>query len=632
MTVRYESDTEPAPADEPAATTDTEAQPGPREAIGRYAELGGFTLNADTHPWYAAGDAIGSPEDARAASTVLAELRSRDVPAVRAAVTELVAPGGLGEPDSVIALGLVVDILRRVQGTSAKLRPEAYAADLAALTAATAGSRWRKEQGVKLSWGRRRALRAEARQLAAGGRTRRADLHEALAAAAAERADWTALAGAAPAAGKVRPVVPADATRCTEAAQAVEALTDAVRALGRLLPGRDLEKAPLGELADLIDRLAADEGTLYRLPTLRALRAELDEAGLADLLEELAERQADREAAIAAYDRRSDAADTADGGVEAARQVLAAGPRTEVDPGAELTPAAPEAPVAELVEIPAARPETVIEAEAVEAAPETQAEPVPVPVPVAAAEVEAVAEARTETERIEVVAEEAAETEAVVEVAAAAEPAEAATEPGTETEGAAEAVAPEPEPEPVAEVEGECGAEAVAEAGTESETEPVAEVEVEAEHRPEAVVEPEAEPAVEAEAMVEPEATSEPVAEAKAAPTPEPAPEPSAVSASAPVAEAGEPVTEAAAKPEPAPESDRPKRVRRPRKPSLTAGQPITAYSSTELRSLVRWIDSDGVERTDDDLLRAAMKELGFTRLGPRIKEALGAAVAEVRG
>ncbi|MFD0530647.1 hypothetical protein ACFQ1I_34580 [Kitasatospora arboriphila] len=57
----------------------------------------------------------------------------------------------------------------------------------------------------------------------------------------------------------------------------------------------------------------------------------------------------------------------------------------------------------------------------------------------------------------------------------------------------------------------------------------------------------------------------------------------------------------------------------------------MTAYTPAELVALVGWLDGDGTERSDDELLRAAMKELGFTRLGPRIKEALGAAVSEVR-
>ena len=67
-------------------------------------------------------------------------------------------------------------------------------------------------------------------------------------------------------------------------------------------------------------------------------------------------------------------------------------------------------------------------------------------------------------------------------------------------------------------------------------------------------------------------------------------------------------------------------------KPAFTPGRPVTAYSADELIAVVRWIDSDAVTRTDDELLRAAMKELGFARLGPRIKESLGAAVTAVRG
>ena len=64
-----------------------------------------------------------------------------------------------------------------------------------------------------------------------------------------------------------------------------------------------------------------------------------------------------------------------------------------------------------------------------------------------------------------------------------------------------------------------------------------------------------------------------------------------------------------------------------PNSGALSAGIAIAT-----LLAVVRWIDSDAVTRTDDELLRAAMKELGFARLGPRIKESLGAAVTAVRG
>ncbi len=69
-----------------------------------------------------------------------------------------------------------------------------------------------------------------------------------------------------------------------------------------------------------------------------------------------------------------------------------------------------------------------------------------------------------------------------------------------------------------------------------------------------------------------------------------------------------------------------------PAKPDFTPGRPVTAYSADELLAVVRWVDGDGVERSEEELLRAAMKELGFARLGPRIKEALGAAISAARG
>ncbi|GAA2994311.1 hypothetical protein GCM10020229_03530 [Kitasatospora albolonga] len=77
----------------------------------------------------------------------------------------------------------------------------------------------------------------------------------------------------------------------------------------------------------------------------------------------------------------------------------------------------------------------------------------------------------------------------------------------------------------------------------------------------------------------------------------------------------------------PAPE----KKARRPKKPAITAGRAVTAYEPAELVALVRWLDTDGTERSEDELLRAAVKELGFSRVGPRLKEALAPAVAEVR-
>ncbi|WP_345699745.1 hypothetical protein [Kitasatospora terrestris] len=684
MTVPNLKDADNTASAAPAAPgpRDGDDRPSTREELGRYAEQGGFTLTAAANPWLEAADSIAGAEDARAASSVLAELRSRDIRAIGSSVTGIAAKAGLDVPETLIGLATLLDLLQRVHATAAVLTAAAYDADLDALTAATASGRWRKDQGVKLSWGLRRTLRSTARGYAVGGkRAGRADLHAALLAAGTVRADWAALAAEGTTA---RPSVPVDGTLLAETAQAVESLADAVRTLGRLLPDRSLDTHPLGELADLVDRLAADEGTLYRLPALRELRTALDEQGLGDLLTELSERQADRDAALAAYDRHLEP--------ESARSALAAGPRTpadetvtdaataaqpETEPETDVEPAAEVTTEAKADVEPVAEVTTEAEADVepvAEVTTEAEADPEPEPV----AELEVAAEAETVTEA-EAATESVADVEAAVEPVAvedAATEVEADAEPEPVAVAEAEAAAePEPEADPkvVAEVEAEVASEPVAvaevEVAAESEAEPVVEVEAAAEPEvaaepataPEADVEPEVEAAAEAEVIASPE--SEAVTDAEAAVEPETAaeveaevvvvaavepeadvelvaevePEPvvETVAEAEPVAEVeSEPVVEAAAEAEPVAEVESEAVVEaggRPARPAVVAGRPVTAYEPAELVALVRWLDTDGSTRSDDELLRAAMKELGFARLGPRIKEALGAAVAEVR-
>ncbi|MFI8081327.1 hypothetical protein ACIF6L_11105 [Kitasatospora sp. NPDC086009] len=674
-----------------AATVET----GLRDELGRYAELGAFTLTAGTHAWYAAVDTVATPEDARAASTALAELRGSDLQQTWEAVTALAADARIEVPGSVAVAALFAETLQRVHQTSATLIGAAYDADLDALVAATADRAWRRENGVKLSFLRVRGLRKQAAALVAGGRkVRPEELHEALVSAKIERRAWAVLAPSG-----ALPVPPADGPLAERTAAAFEAIGTALRDLGRLLPEHDLEAQPFPELIDLVERLAADEGTLYRLPTIRSLRTSLEEAGLADLLAELAAAGADRRAAEAAY---------------GARQALAGGQRdgltaTEATPVEELAAVEPvaEEPVEEagaaeaLVEEAVVEEALVEEAVVEEAAVETEAEPVAADSSTEAEAEQVVAEAATGAD--EPTAEEPVEARPLVVSlpapspaaddlvdAAPAVPAQAEAEPEVEV---AEVVEPETEVVPAVEAEAvapevvepeAAPAESVAEAAqvvevvevTESTAEvtevdvaePVAEVvvvvEPETEPETEAVPVAEVVPAVEAEAVapevVEPEAApAESVAEAaqvvevvEVVEVAEVEPEVTEpVGEVAEVAEVEEPETEAvpvtevgfaeaepAVKPEPAPRT--PKVAKAPKaapaagpgKPDFTPGRPVTAYSADELLAVVRWVDGDGVDRSDEELLRAAMKELGFGRLGPRIKEALGAAVTAARG
>jgi hypothetical protein len=66
-------------------------------------------------------------------------------------------------------------------------------------------------------------------------------------------------------------------------------------------------------------------------------------------------------------------------------------------------------------------------------------------------------------------------------------------------------------------------------------------------------------------------------------------------------------------------------------RPELPRGAPITAYRREQLMALVRWVESDTLLRTEEQLLDEVVRELGFSRKGPRIREAVLAAVRAAR-
>ena len=57
----------------------------------------------------------------------------------------------------------------------------------------------------------------------------------------------------------------------------------------------------------------------------------------------------------------------------------------------------------------------------------------------------------------------------------------------------------------------------------------------------------------------------------------------------------------------------------------------IDYYGDSELDDLIRWIESDTLLRTEEQLLAEAIRELGFRRRGPKIVDALTSAMKRVR-
>ena len=70
--------------------------------------------------------------------------------------------------------------------------------------------------------------------------------------------------------------------------------------------------------------------------------------------------------------------------------------------------------------------------------------------------------------------------------------------------------------------------------------------------------------------------------------------------------------------------------ARAPR-PDVPAGGAIADYSRNDLRRLVRWIESDGIERSAGQVVAEVAADLGFQRPGRRVLEALEAAVERER-
>ncbi|MCC2315565.1 hypothetical protein [Cellulomonas xiejunii] len=62
-------------------------------------------------------------------------------------------------------------------------------------------------------------------------------------------------------------------------------------------------------------------------------------------------------------------------------------------------------------------------------------------------------------------------------------------------------------------------------------------------------------------------------------------------------------------------------------RPDVRAGLPINAYSDDQLDDLVRWLRSDGAQRTRDQLADALRAELGVTRRSHRVDSAVRSAV-----
>src|SRR5690606_23100299 len=131
--------------------------------------------------------------------------------------------------------------------------PQIFERSAADMVVATSTRAWRKEQGVTMSWGTRRRLRKQAKDLLRPGRPV-GDLHAELVHVQEQREVWRRHCP-----GGGWPKLPEGLSEMTRHARAVEQDVTALQGVVGSGAGKaDLLDLPLGELAELMAALGGD--------------------------------------------------------------------------------------------------------------------------------------------------------------------------------------------------------------------------------------------------------------------------------------------------------------------------------------------------------------------------------------
>lgn len=271
---------------------------GTREALRvklrTYAELGGLAGTAETTPW--SGATVPTVEAAERIRTALDELRTSALPDVRNAATRACVEVGLRAPDSPADAFAAVDLLTSVGGTLDEFHPDIWTTPLEDFVLATADHNERAGSSRRIGLVTRRRIRLQIRDLQVNPAERRAraDAHTRLVAAQEQLEDWRERArdSRLPRTG---PHLPAAVAAAAAARVRLRTLAEAHPDLA------GLAELSFGELAGRLAKLSEAGDVLMALPKLAELRADLEAAGLGDLLAKLTRREAGPDHAEAAF-------------------------------------------------------------------------------------------------------------------------------------------------------------------------------------------------------------------------------------------------------------------------------------------------------------------------------------------
>ncbi|HET7397832.1 MAG TPA: AAA domain-containing protein [Intrasporangium sp.] len=249
-----------------------------RDAAG----LGAWTPEGDD-PWF--GARVLTAEEASQALELTTRLSTSGLPDVGDRLNAIMADSHVPQATSVRDWVTAFDVMARVRDTLEVFRPEVFDVPLTEPIAATATAAWRQEHGIQMGWLTRWKVKRQTKRLLRPGRPP-AHLHEELVSASEQRSHWFRLVG-----GGGRPEISA---RLDEGLDLLHDVTTELDWLAaRLAPtagGADFLDLPLADLRARLAALAARPDRLAVLPQVTGTLDEVREAGLGELIPDLAAR------------------------------------------------------------------------------------------------------------------------------------------------------------------------------------------------------------------------------------------------------------------------------------------------------------------------------------------------------
>lgn len=254
-----------------------------REELAHAAALGAFRLRASDTPWY--GAVLTGSEHATETLKRVRELAAL-LPTLREQVEATAAQTGL---DVAHTLGQWSEQLELLEGIRASLDvfvPQVFERSANDMAAAAASRAWRERHGITLSWGERRRLKKQAKDLLRPG-VAVADVHAELLAVQARRELWRRHC-----AGGGWPRLPEGMTNILSTEHDVRRLVEPLQdVLSPAMGDVDLLDVPLADLHSKLDRLGDDDATLRQMPERAGVLGVLKRLGLGPLVEDLTARR-----------------------------------------------------------------------------------------------------------------------------------------------------------------------------------------------------------------------------------------------------------------------------------------------------------------------------------------------------